>query len=104
MRLTAAGVAKLKEVRGPYYALLGRLFRHEALANRKSELVILLKDTSPEELVASVRAAVAGDQILSPRITRRLIASFISTPDPGEAARTRPGRGPGAISSRRSRT
>src|SRR5690606_38607891 len=46
----------------------------------------LLKDTSPEELVAAVRTAMTGDQILSPRITRRLIASFVATPHPGEAA------------------
>ena len=49
----------------------------------------LLKDSSPEELVASVRAAIAGDQILSPRITRQLIASFVATPQPGEAVRLR---------------
>ncbi|WP_353814485.1 response regulator [Agromyces sp. SYSU T00266] len=47
----------------------------------------LLKDISPEELVASVRAAVAGDRILSPSITRRLIAHYVAAPDPAEADR-----------------
>ena len=27
MRLTASGIAKLEEVRGPYYRLLARIFR-----------------------------------------------------------------------------
>jgi DNA-binding NarL/FixJ family response regulator len=36
----------------------------------------LVKDTEPEELVRAVRAVVAGDALLSPRITRRLIEEF----------------------------
>ena len=36
----------------------------------------LVKDTEPDELLRAVRAAVAGDALLSPRITRRLIAEF----------------------------
>jgi DNA-binding NarL/FixJ family response regulator len=38
----------------------------------------LVKDTEPEELVRAVRAVVAGDALLSPRITRRLIEEFAS--------------------------
>lgn len=46
----------------------------------------LVKDTEPEELLRAVRAAVAGDALLSPGVTRRLIAEF--------AARSKePGRG-----------
>jgi DNA-binding NarL/FixJ family response regulator len=33
----------------------------------------LLKDTSPHELIQAVRLAYAGDAILSPQVTRRLI-------------------------------
>ncbi|GAA5065251.1 DNA-binding NarL/FixJ family response regulator [Thermocatellispora tengchongensis] len=33
----------------------------------------LLKDTSPHDLIAAVRVAHAGDSMLSPRVTRRLI-------------------------------
>jgi DNA-binding NarL/FixJ family response regulator len=33
----------------------------------------LLKDTSPHDLIAAVRAAHGGDSMLSPRVTRRLI-------------------------------
>jgi DNA-binding NarL/FixJ family response regulator len=36
----------------------------------------LVKDTEPDELLRAVRAVVAGDALLSPRITRRLIEEF----------------------------
>ena len=36
----------------------------------------LVKDTEPEELLRAVRAVLAGDALLSPRITQRLIAEF----------------------------
>ncbi|MEU1127977.1 response regulator transcription factor [Streptomyces sp. NPDC005899] len=36
----------------------------------------LVKDTDPEELLRAVRAVVAGDALLSPGVTRRLIAEF----------------------------
>ncbi len=36
----------------------------------------LVKDTEPEELLRAVRAVVAGDALLSPRVTRRLIEEF----------------------------
>ena len=38
----------------------------------------LVKDTEPAELVRAVRAVVAGDALLSPRVTRRLIEEFAS--------------------------
>jgi DNA-binding NarL/FixJ family response regulator len=38
----------------------------------------LVKDTEPDELLRAVRAVVAGDALLSPRITRRLIEEFAS--------------------------
>ncbi|WP_432515335.1 response regulator [Kineococcus sp. SYSU DK001] len=39
----------------------------------------LLKDATPETLVEAVRAVAAGDSLLSPVITRRLIEHFVST-------------------------
>lgn len=36
----------------------------------------LLKDTEPADLVEAVRIVAAGDSLLSPRLTRRLIAEF----------------------------
>ena len=37
----------------------------------------LLKDVSPEQLIASVRMVAAGDALLAPSITRRLIERFV---------------------------
>lgn len=36
----------------------------------------LVKDTEPDELLRAVRAVVQGDALLSPGVTRRLIAEF----------------------------
>jgi DNA-binding NarL/FixJ family response regulator len=40
----------------------------------------LLKDTPPADLLAGIRIVAAGDALLAPRITRRLIARFAATP------------------------
>ena len=42
----------------------------------------LLKDTPPEELVSAVRVVAAGDALLAPSVTRRLIAEFARVPSP----------------------
>ena len=45
----------------------------------------LVKDTEPAELLAGVRAVARGDALLSPGVTRRLIAEFaahVRTPRP----------------------
>ena len=44
----------------------------------------LLKDASPEQLVAAVRAVATGDAPLSPQVTRRLIEEYIARPRPGD--------------------
>lgn len=49
----------------------------------------LVKDTEPAELVRAVRAVAAGDALLSPGVTRRLIGEF--------ASRSRATRGPDAL-------
>jgi DNA-binding NarL/FixJ family response regulator len=46
----------------------------------------LLKDTPPAELLAAIRVVAAGDALLAPGITRRLIAEFVRRPDPTRAA------------------
>ncbi|MFD9724369.1 response regulator [Streptomyces sp. NPDC059072] len=47
----------------------------------------LVKDTEPEELLRAVRAVVDGDALLSPGVTRRLIAEFAArSKEPGAAA------------------
>jgi DNA-binding NarL/FixJ family response regulator len=40
----------------------------------------LLKDRPPEELVAAVRIVAAGDALLAPSVTRRLIGEFARRP------------------------
>jgi DNA-binding NarL/FixJ family response regulator len=40
----------------------------------------LLKHTEPAELVRAIREVVRGDALLSPSVTRRLIAAFASRP------------------------
>jgi DNA-binding NarL/FixJ family response regulator len=40
----------------------------------------LLKDVTPEQLVAAVKLVVAGDALLAPSITRRLVERFAPTP------------------------
>ncbi|MEU9357146.1 response regulator transcription factor [Streptomyces sp. NPDC048301] len=41
----------------------------------------LVKDTEPAELLHAVRVAVRGDALISPSVTRRLIAEFAGRPD-----------------------
>jgi len=40
----------------------------------------LLKDAAPDELISAVRTVYAGDALLSPRVTRTLVAEFVGTP------------------------
>ncbi len=47
----------------------------------------LLKDTLPDDLLAAVRVIAAGEALLAPKITRRLIEEFSRRPEPGTAAR-----------------
>jgi DNA-binding NarL/FixJ family response regulator len=46
----------------------------------------LLKDARREQLLGGVRTVAAGDALLSPTITRRLIEDFCRGPEPGGAA------------------
>lgn len=57
----------------------------------------LLKDTPPADLVAAVRTVAAGDALLDPAVTRRVVTAFaegvvaaepVSTPPPGLASLT----------------
>jgi len=42
----------------------------------------LLKDTPAKDLIAAVRVIAAGDALLSPSVTKRLIEEFARQPDP----------------------
>jgi DNA-binding NarL/FixJ family response regulator len=45
----------------------------------------LLKDVRPEQLADAVRVVAAGEALLAPTITRRLIEEFVRRPAPGSA-------------------
>jgi DNA-binding NarL/FixJ family response regulator len=42
----------------------------------------LLKDVAPAELIAAVKIVAAGEALLSPHLTRRLIEKFVRQPAP----------------------
>jgi DNA-binding NarL/FixJ family response regulator len=42
----------------------------------------VLKDDSPEQLVAAIRTVASGEALLSPAVTTRVIKRFVSTPHP----------------------
>jgi len=42
----------------------------------------MLKDRPPEELLAAIRVIAAGEALLAPNVTRRLIGHFTRQPDP----------------------
>jgi DNA-binding NarL/FixJ family response regulator len=59
---------------------------HQAL--RLGAVGFLLKDTPPRDLIAAVRTVAAGQAMLSPSVTRRLIDAFVDkAPSRSEAAR-----------------
>ncbi|MFD2080207.1 DNA-binding response regulator, NarL/FixJ family, contains REC and HTH domains [Actinopolymorpha cephalotaxi] len=61
---------------------------HAAL--RAGAVGFLLKDTPPRDLVAAVRTVAAGNAMLAPEVTKRLISSFADRgPSRAEAARER---------------
>ncbi|MBB5954116.1 DNA-binding NarL/FixJ family response regulator [Saccharothrix tamanrassetensis] len=61
----------------------------------------LLKDTPPVELLAAVRVVAAGDGLLSPSVTRRLIAEFSRAPERRDGWGAAWGRVPGREGLRR---
>jgi DNA-binding NarL/FixJ family response regulator len=46
----------------------------------------LLKNAPPEQLIGAVRVVAAGDALLAPSITRRVIEQFARLPPPGGSA------------------
>ncbi|MFI0219381.1 response regulator [Streptomyces lydicus] len=69
-------------------------YAHAAL--RAGASGFLLKDARPEELLAGIRAVAAGDAVIAPALTRRLLDAYAhhlpsrtSTPDPDSDPRLR---------------
>jgi DNA-binding NarL/FixJ family response regulator len=73
-----AGVAGLEQVRVLILTTYDTdAYVFEALAAGASGF--LLKDSGPAELLHGIRVVAAGDALLAPRITRRLIRQFTAT-------------------------
>jgi DNA-binding NarL/FixJ family response regulator len=47
----------------------------------------LLKGGEPADLLAAVRTVAAGESLLAPSVTRRLIEAYVASPEPASAAR-----------------
>ncbi|CAM2885893.1 response regulator transcription factor [Prescottella defluvii] len=72
---------RILEAGGPTRVLVMTTFdvdEHALGALRAGASGFLLKDTPPEDLVSAIRSVAAGDAVVSPRVTKRLIARFIS--------------------------
>jgi DNA-binding NarL/FixJ family response regulator len=46
----------------------------------------LLKDTPPERLLGAIRTVAAGDTLLTPSVTRRLVEAYVPPPRPEQPA------------------
>jgi len=57
---------------------------YEALSAGASGFV--LKDDPPEQLIAAIRTVAAGDALLSPAVTKRVISKFTRAPRPAPPA------------------
>ncbi len=53
---------------------------HDAL--RAGASGFLLKDTPPADLLAGIRVVAAGEALLAPQVTKRLIEDFVRRPTP----------------------
>ncbi|MGF7120638.1 response regulator [Rhodococcus sp. AG1013] len=73
--------ARILESGGPSRVLVMTTFdldEHALSALRAGASGFLLKDTPPEDLVSAIRSVAAGDAVVSPRVTRRLISRFLN--------------------------
>jgi DNA-binding NarL/FixJ family response regulator len=85
------GVEATRRMEGPRVLILTTFdldeYVYEAL--RAGASGFLLKDVPPEDLVAAIRVVAAGDAVVAPSITRRLLDRFASHL-PGTAAADTP--------------
>ncbi|MFH9723184.1 response regulator [Streptomyces sp. NPDC017254] len=54
----------------------------------------LVKDMALDDILAAIRVVAAGDALIAPGVTRRLIEEFAARPEPGRAGSGRPGPAP----------
>jgi DNA-binding NarL/FixJ family response regulator len=76
---------RLRRADGPRVLVLTTFDADEYLyeAMQAGASGFLLKDVRPEQLAEAVRVVAAGDALLAPAITRRLIEQFVRRPPPG---------------------
>ncbi|MBJ8345560.1 response regulator transcription factor [Antrihabitans sp. YC2-6] len=76
-----AATEQVLELGGPSRVLVMTTFdldEHALGALRAGASGFLLKDTPPEDLVSAIRSVAAGDAVVSPKVTKRLLDRFIS--------------------------
>ncbi|MFC7548444.1 response regulator [Plantactinospora sp. GCM10030261] len=64
---------------------------HVHAALRAGASGFLVKDMAVDEILAAIRVVAAGDALIAPGVTRRLIAEFARRPDPAPRHRDLPG-------------
>ncbi|WP_415974909.1 response regulator [Rhodococcus sp. 077-4] len=62
------------------------LDEHVLGALRAGASGFLLKDTPPEDLVSAIRSVAAGDAVVSPKVTKRLLSRFVAQSSPSTDA------------------
>jgi|SRR5450755_245944 DNA-binding NarL/FixJ family response regulator len=81
----------LSQVRFSGRVLMLTTFDHDEYvyeALRAGASGFLLKSAPPRELAAAVRTVAAGDALLAPQITRRMIEEYVRRPRPGSGTPT----------------
>jgi DNA-binding NarL/FixJ family response regulator len=95
---TTSSLARRPGAPGPAVVMLTTFDADDTVlaALRAGAAGFLLKHTPPEQIVEAVRRAAAGDPVLSPDVTRSVIAMAArnqqNDSDPGPAARARMGQ------------
>jgi DNA-binding NarL/FixJ family response regulator len=59
---------------------------HVVQALRAGASGFLLKDVAPSDFVKAIRTVAAGDALIAPSVTRRLLSTFAQLPVPGDAS------------------
>ncbi|SCG47408.1 response regulator [Micromonospora humi] len=91
------GIAATREIvaaGGPTRVLVLTTFdddEHVHAALRAGASGFLVKDMALEEILGAVRVVAAGDALIAPGVTRRLIAEFAARPDRALRLRALPG-------------
>lgn len=58
---------------------------HVVQALRAGASGFLLKDVAPDDFVKAIRSVAAGDALIAPSVTRRLLVRFAELPAPGDS-------------------